>query len=67
MLPYHKNYVQSVTRSAVLLDKLIAPHLDMKFFTFHGIWMFVTIFTTAHHFFLLWSRWIQFIHSHHIC
>jgi len=65
MLPSHKNYVQSVTWNTILLDKLIAPHLDMKFFTFHGIWMFITMFTAAHHFFLFSSRWIQFTHSHH--
>ena len=37
-----------------------------KFLAFHGIWMFITVFTTARHLFLSWAISIQLTPLHNI-
>jgi len=50
----------------VILEKPIVVQLDKKFPAFYVTRRFITVFTRAHHWSLLWARWIQSTLSHTI-
>jgi hypothetical protein len=52
--------------SKVLLEKLLVTQLLKWSAAFYGTRRFITLFTTALHWFLSWVRWIQSKNSHHI-
>jgi hypothetical protein len=43
----------------IILEKLIVAKLVKKFPAFYGTRLFITMFTTARHWSLSWTRWIQ--------
>lgn len=49
---------------SLVLDKLTLARLDKYFLFFHGIWRFVTVYTTARHRLQSWHSWIQFPSPH---
>ena len=44
----------------ILLEKLIVPKLFNTFSSFYRTWWFITLLTTACHWFLPWDRWIPY-------
>jgi hypothetical protein len=55
-----------LSNSRVFLQKLTVTQLLKIFPTVYGIWRFITVFTTTHHWFLSWARYIQSTSSHPI-
>jgi len=44
--------------SRILLEKTTDSQLVKNFTVLYGDWIFVTVFTKAHHWSLSWARWI---------
>jgi len=57
-------HINPTTYRTVLLEKLLVPSLVKKFPTMYGVWRFITVFITACHLCLSWSKWIQMKRSH---
>jgi hypothetical protein len=55
---------EPIAWSRVLLEKLTVTQLVKKFLAFYGTRRLTTVFTTARHWSLFWSRWIYTTSSH---